>query len=185
MKKIRLVLVMVLSVALFVLVGCGEKKPEPKPENAVSLSDFIKEENVTGLVFVDVLVNPFSDLIKVKKNGDVLTYYVDNKNITPTMQNWFTKLDGIYFEKTEAKTEPDYSNARLSILISGSSTYVYYHIYVKKDADGNFTKEVVGADVSITINGMDTMYEILDAKKANSIIDKLITAINKVKPNIE
>lgn len=67
MKKIRLVLVMVLSVALFVLVGCGEKKPEPKPENAVSLSDFIKEENVTGLDYKDVFVNPFGELIKVEK----------------------------------------------------------------------------------------------------------------------
>lgn len=101
------------------------------------------------------------------------------------MQNWFTKLDGIYFEKIEAKTEPDYSNARFSILIGETSTYVYYHIYVKKDADGNFTKEVIGADVSVTKNDVKTMYEILDAEKANSIIDKLITAINKVNPNVK
>lgn len=66
MKKIRLVLVMVLSVALFVLVGCGDKV-EQKPENAVSLSDFIKEENVTGLDYKDVFVNPFGELIKVEK----------------------------------------------------------------------------------------------------------------------
>ena len=160
MKKLRMFMVMVLSAALFVLVGCGEKIP-PKPEGAASLSDFITEEDVAFLRY-QTKVQEHKKLIINESDGKV-TYLIDEngKDISKILKDWYSQIDSLYFEK-----EGQISYAKESdiafVVDSDSDAFVFC-------SDGIYSYK----------DGVKTSYTPIDTARLEKIVTELVNKLAK------
>lgn len=117
MKKLKYLLVVVLSIALFLLVGCGKE--------SISVSKFVKWDDV---LFVKHYEGDSSLMVgDYDAYDDAYKIRVDSRTIkgkevsVKQFQEWYKKLNSIKFEKVgEEYTEPEYLSASERVVIQSN-----------------------------------------------------------------